>query len=80
VAIPALPGATITSLVPGSLATLATNFQGEEQDPRGDERIHATIPGRLRIGRQARSIVWVRSGPTDTRTIGTPACDSMALT
>ncbi len=38
------------------------------------------MPGRLRIGRQARSIVWVRSGPTDTSTIGTPACSSMALT
>ena len=41
---------------------------------------HAGIPGRWRMGRQARSIVCVRSGPTDTSTIGTPACCSMAVT
>ena len=35
---------------------------------------------RRRIGRHARSIVWVRSGPTDTRTIGTPASASTAVT
>ena len=51
----------------------------DHQDPGRHDQGHATIPGRLRIGRQARSIVWVRSGPTDTSTIGTPACDSMAL-
>ncbi len=34
---------------------------------------HAEIPGRRRMGRKARSMVWVRSGPTDTSTIGTPA-------
>ena len=41
---------------------------------------HAGIPGRRRMGRKARSMVWVRSGPTDTSTIGTPACSSMAET
>ena len=53
--------------------------------PRGPGRhheatAHATIPGRFRIGRQARSIVWVRSGPTDTSTIGTRAYSSIAVT
>ncbi len=43
-------------------------------------RAHAGIPARFRIGRQARSMVCVRSGPTDSSTIGTPACASMALT
>ncbi len=41
---------------------------------------HAGIPGRRRIGRNARSIVCVRSGPTETSTIGTPAWLSMADT
>ena len=31
------------------------------------------------IGRHARSIVWVLSGPTETKTIGTPACPSSAV-
>ena len=43
-----------------------------------------TIPradiARRRIGRHARSIVWVRSGPTDTSTIGAPAVSSSAVT
>ena len=54
----------------------------DDEDPgRHDEATaHATIPGRFRIGRQARSIVWVRSGPTDTSTIGTRAYSSIAVT
>ena len=54
----------------------------DDEDPgRHDQATaHATIPGRLRIGRQARSIVWVRSGPTDTSTIGTRAYSSIAVT
>ncbi len=51
-----------------------------DQDPGGHHEAHAGRAGRWRIGRQARSIVWVRSGPTDTRTIGTPACSSIADT
>src|SRR3954471_11627564 len=46
-----------------------------------DEDSHQTATaGRWRIGRQARSIVWERSGPTDTSTIGTPASSSSAVT
>ena len=41
---------------------------------------YAGVGGRWRIGRQARSMVWVRSGPTETNTIGTPACSSSAVT
>ena len=49
-----------------------------DQDAGRHHEAHAGSPARLRIGRQARSIVWVRSGPTDTSTIGTPACASIA--
>ena len=52
----------------------------DDEDPGRHDQAHADNPGRLRIGRHARSIVCVRSGPTDTRTIGTPACASMADT
>ena len=52
--------------------------RADDQGPR--RRRHATRTGCLRIGRHARSMVWVRSGPTDTSTIGTPASSSTALT
>ncbi len=66
----------------GVLAPAATD---DEDAGRHDERHRPPppVPGidaRWRIGRQARSIVWVRSGPTDTNTIGTPACSSSADT
>src|SRR5262249_37297260 len=51
-----------------------------DDDPgRRDER-HAGRPTRWRIGRKARSIVCVRSAPTDSRTMGTRACSSIAET
>ena len=50
----------------------------DDQHPGRHHEAHAGRLGRLRIGRHARSIVWVRSGPTETSTIGTPACASMA--
>ena len=57
----------------------------DDQDPgRLDQarqrRSCARHRGRWRIGRQARSIVCVRSGPTETSTIGAPACSSSAVT
>ncbi len=61
----------------------ATASAHDEDPGRHDQpsaTAHVGIPGRLRIGRQARSIVWVRSGPTDTSTIGTLAWRSMAVT
>ena len=61
----------------GVLAAAAT----DDQDPgRLDELAHAPASTRWRIGRHARSIVCVRSGPTDTSTIGAPACSSSAVT
>ena len=77
-AIPALPGATMTTFD----ARFGGKFPGEgvfatasadDHDPTRSAVAHAGSPGRLRIGRHARSMVWVRSGPTDTSTIGTPA-------
>ena len=60
---------------------LAPATADDEHPGRHDQATaHATIPGRFRIGRQARSIVWVRSGPTDTSTIGTRAYSSIAVT
>ena len=70
--------ARLAGQLPGQ-RVLAT-ATADDQDPGRHDQAHATIPVRLRIGRQARSIVWVRSGPTETSTMGTPACDSMALT
>ena len=52
----------------------------DDHDAGRHHEAHAGSPARLRIGRHARSMVWVRSGPTDTRTIGTPAWLSMAET
>ena len=54
----------------------------DDEHPRRHHEVgtHESTAGRVRIGRQARSIVWVRSGPTDTSTIGTRACSSMAVT
>ena len=79
----ALPGATTTSLTPGSAGQLPGErvlaaAAADDEDPGRHDQAHAGSPGRWRIGRQARSIVWVRSGPTETSTIGTPACSSMA--
>ena len=51
-----------------------------DQGHRDDRTGQAGFTGRWRIGRHARSMVWVRSGPTDTNTIGTPACSSSAVT
>ena len=51
-----------------------------DEDPGRHDQAHAGNPARLRIGRQARSMVWVRSGPTDRSTIGTPAWSSIADT
>ena len=67
--------------LPGE-GVLAAAAPDDEDARRHHERrrAHAGIPGRRRIGRQARSMVWVRSGPTETSTIGTPACSSMAVT
>ena len=50
-----------------------------DDDARRHHERHAGT-GRRRTGRQARSIVWVRSGPTETRTIGTRAWSSSAVT
>ncbi len=52
----------------------------DDHDAGRHHEAHAGRLTRLRIGRHARSIVCVRSGPTDTRTIGTPAWVSMAET
>ena len=51
-----------------------------DEDPGRHDQAHAGKAGRWRIGRQARSMVWVRSGPTETRTIGTAAYSSIADT
>ena len=70
----------------GVLTAAAT----DDEDPgRHHGRAHAGAPvarpapvsaGERRIGRQARSMVCVRSGPTETSTIGTPAWSSSAET
>ena len=62
----------------GVLAAAAADDQDPGRHGRAGSCAGATT--RWRIGRQARSIVWVRSGPTDTSTIGTPACSSSAVT
>ena len=64
----------------GVLAAAAADDEDAGRHDQRRARAHAGIPARWRIGRQARSIVWVRSGPTETSTIGTPACSSMAVT
>ena len=61
----------------GMLAAAATD---DEDAGRHHRQAHPGTTGWWRIGRQARSMVWVRSGPTDSSTIGTPACSSIALT
>ena len=91
VAIAALPGATKTSFMPGSRGELPgervlararadDEGAGRRRCARRAVRARDRARGRRRIGRQARSIVWVRSGPTETSTIGTPASSSTALT
>ena len=85
-AIASLPGATTTSLTPGSAASFQASACSRPPPPTmrmrvgRDQRLMPAAPPGRRIGRQARSIVCVRSGPTDTRTIGTPACSSRAVT
>ena len=77
-----LVDARLGGQLPGQ-RVLAAAAPDDEDPGRGMEMhpgAHAGSPGRWRIGRQARSIVCVRSGPTDTRTIGTPACSSIADT
>ena len=89
-----IPGATRTSFTPGSAASFQASACSRpppptirirvgwtsraHRRPRGRPRIGPRR--RWRIGRHARSIVWVRSGPTDTSTIGAPACSSSAVT
>ncbi len=74
--------------LPGQ-GVLAAATADDEDPGRHHGRAHAGAPvarpapvraGERRIGRQARSIVWVRSGPTETSTIGTPAWSSSAET
>ena len=91
---PADPGATTISLTPGSAPSFQARACSRPPPPTTRIRVGITgrligrprrrrqtgAAGRLRIGRQARSIVWVRSGPTETSTIGTPACASSAVT
>ena len=90
-AIASRPGATTTSFdarlggeLPGERVLAAA--AADDEDPRRHDAGHRRIAQRRdrrlrwRIGRQARSIVWVRSGPTETSTIGTPACSSSAVT
>ena len=73
-----LVDARLAGQLPGQRVLAAAT--ADDHDPGRHHEAHAGRPGRLRIGRQARSIVWVRSGPTETRTIGTPACASIADT
>ena len=83
--IAALPGATTTSFMPGSPASFHASACSRAPEPTISVRVGAVIDRRRhairaagcrRIGRQARSIVCVRSGPTETSTIGTPARSS----
>ena len=76
-------------LVDAGLATelprqrvLASTAPDDQDAGRHDEtcRTHAGTTWRWRTDRHARSMVWVRSGPTETSTIGTPAWSSSALT
>ena len=77
-----LVDARLRAELPGQrmLATAAPHDEDPGRHQQARSVAHAGIPARFRIGRQARSIVCVRSGPTDSSTIGTPACASMALT
>ena len=86
-AIASFPGATNTLLTPGSTLSFQASACSRPPLPTIRMRVgitsapaHAGIPGRRRMGRKARSMVWVRSGPTETSTIGTPACSSIAET
>ena len=73
------PGSTLSRQAQGVLAAAAAHDEDARRHHEATAT-HAGIPCRRRIGRQARSIVWVRSGPTDTSTIGTPAWLSIAVT
>ena len=80
-----LVDAGLAGQLPGErvLATAAAEDEdagGHGGASRGVRRLRPASCGRWRIGRQARSMVWVRSGPTETNTIGTPACSSSAVT
>ena len=84
-AIAAPPGATRTSFTPGSRPSFQAMACSRPPPPStstlvGMTRVMRSVVGRWRLGRHARSIVWVRSGPTETNTIGTPACSSSADT
>ena len=92
VAMPVLPGATsdlvhagLAAQLPGErvLAAAAADDEdagGHHEGHRGHISDQAVAAGRCRFGRHARSMVWVRSGPTETNTIGTPAWSSSADT
>ncbi len=75
-----LVDAGLAGELPGE-GVLAGTAADDEDPGRHDREAHpvATV-GRWRMGRYARSMVWVRSGPTDTSTIGTPAATSRAVT
>ena len=89
---PALPGATSTSFTPGSRPSFQASACSRPPPPTTRMRVgitrvigatsrdQAVAAGRWRFGRHARSMVWVRSGPTETNTIGTPAWSSSADT
>ena len=66
-----LVDARLGGQLPGQGVLAAT--APDDEDPGRHDQAHTGVPDRLRIGRQARSMVWVRSGPTETSTIGTPA-------
>ncbi len=76
-----LVDAGLTGELPGEGVLSAATAHDEDAGGHDQRRAraHAGIPARWRIGRHARSIVWVRSGPTDTSTMGTPACSSIAV-
>ncbi len=56
---------------------LASPAPDQQDPPRHGHRRH---PPRPTVGRSPITTVWVRSGPTETRLIGTPASSSSAFT
>ncbi len=80
-----LPDARLVRELPGERVLAAAPTEDEDAGRDGEGHAasfdrQAGRVGRCRIGRQARSMVWVRSGPTETNTIGTPAWSSSAVT